>query len=259
MTEAAEDSVLVEDVGSVRILTLNRPRVLNAISRALGWRLIEEFDRADADPGVRVVVLTGSGERAFSAGGDLVERVSSAETAQSRAAFIERLFVSRRLTPTIAAVNGLAFGGGLELVLGCDIVIGADTATFAMPEATRGFLASAGGIVRLPQVIGRSRALRMALTGRPIDSDTALRWGLITERVSAGDLRAHALALAGEIAAAAPLAVAATLQIINAASDDDAGAWELNDRLRGEVGASEDAREGPRAFAEKRSPVWRGR
>lgn len=258
MIDTTEDPILVEDVGKVRILTLNRPRVLNAISRALGWRLIEEFDRADADPAVRVVVLTGSGERAFSAGGDLVERVSADETAESRAAFIEKLFVRRRRTPTIAAVNGLAFGGGLELMLGCDIVVAAETATFALPEATRGFLASAGGIVRLPQAIGRSRAMRMALTGRPIDCETAVRWGLVTERVPAGQLRSHALTVAGEIAAAAPLAVEASVHIINAVSDDDAAAWEINDRLRAEVGASEDAQEGPRAFSEKRPPVWRG-
>lgn len=259
MTDTTEDPILVEDVGNVRILTLNRPRVLNAISRALGWRLIDEFDRAEADPAVRVIVLTGSGDRAFSAGGDLVERVSDAETAESRAAFIAGLFVRRRRTPTIAAVNGLAFGGGLELVLGCDIVVAAETATFALPEATRGFLASAGGVVRLPQAIGRSRAMRMALTGRPIDSETAERWGLVTERVPADRLRSHALALADEIAAAAPLAVEASMRIINAVSDDDEAAWELNDRMRATVGASEDAQEGPRAFAEKRPPVWRGR
>lgn len=258
MTDQTEELILVEDVGNVRILTLNRPRVLNAISRALGWRLIEEFERADNDDAVRAVILTGSGERAFSAGGDLVERVSSEETPESREAFIERLFVRRRRKPTIAAISGLAYGGGLELVLGCEVVLAAEHATFALPEASRGFLASAGGIVRLPQVIGRGRALRMALSGQPIDAATALEWGLVTECAPADLLRERALNLAEEIAAAAPLAVTATLQIVNAIADD-AEAWRLNNLLRAEVGASEDAHEGPRAFAEKRSPVWRGR
>ena len=258
MTDLAEEPILVEDAGSTRILTLNRPHRLNAISRALGWRLIEEFERADADASVRVVILTGAGEKAFSAGGDLVERVSSSETAQDREAFIDRLFVQRRRKPTIAAVNGLAYDSGLELVLGCDIVIAAEHARFALPEATRGFLASAGGIVRLPQVIGRSRAARMVLTGEPIDAATAREWGLVTESVEAADLRAHVLALADQIVASAPLAAEAALQIINAVATDQ-DAWQLNNRLRAEIGSSEDAHEGPRAFAEKRPPVWRGR
>jgi len=257
MSEHA-DELLVEDVRATRVLTMNRPRALNAISRRLGWRLIEEFERAEADPAVRAIVLTGAGERAFSAGGDLVERVDETETAQSREAFIERLFVRRRRTPTIAAVNGLAYGGGLELILNCDIAIAAERATFALPEATRGFLASAGGVVRLPQAVGRGRALRMALTGEPIDAQTALAWGLITELTPDEHVLERALAIAGAIASSAPRAVAGVLRIVGAL-DDDGAAWELNDRLRAEVGATEDAKEGPRAFAEKRQPVWTGR
>ncbi|MGN6128580.1 MAG: enoyl-CoA hydratase/isomerase family protein, partial [Humibacter sp.] len=156
----ADAVLLVEDAGPVRILTLNRPGSLNAISRRLGHALITRFFEADADPDVRAVILTGAG-RAFSAGGDLKERVSADETIGERERFAHDLLERRRSTLSIAAVNGIAYGGGLELVLSCDIAIAATGARFALPEATRGILASGGGIVRLPQVIGRQRALRM--------------------------------------------------------------------------------------------------
>lgn len=250
--------VLVEDVGQVRILTLNRPAALNAISRSLGYALIEQFRRADDDPAVRVVIITGAGDRAFSAGGDLKERVSADETQEDRELFAHELLERRRSTFSIAAVNGLAYGGGLELILTCDLAVAVPEARFALPEATRGILASGGGIVRLPQVIGRQRALRMAATGEPIDADTAAAWGIVSEIVPADRLRAAALALAERVAASAPLAVDATRRIM-LALDNDERAWELNSELRRVVGASEDAKEGPRAFAEKRPPRWTGR
>ncbi|MFB7890643.1 enoyl-CoA hydratase/isomerase family protein [Microbacterium sp. NPDC056044] len=258
MTEDAAPLLLVEDAGPVRILTLNRPRSLNAISRPLGYALIEQFFAADEDPSVRVVVLTGAGDRAFSAGGDLKERISDSETAAERERFAHDLLERRRSTLSIAAVNGLAYGGGLELVLSCDFAIAVPEARFALPEATRGILASGGGIVRLPQVIGRQRALRLAATGDSIDADTALAWGIVSEVVPAEDLRAEALGLADRLAAGAPLAVDATRRIMLALENDER-AWELNSELRRIVGASADAQEGPRAFAEKRPPRWSGR
>jgi crotonobetainyl-CoA hydratase len=258
MTTDAPQDLLVEDVGSVRVLTLNRPQALNAISRPLGHALIEQFFAADADPDVRVVVLTGAGDRAFSAGGDLKERVSAEETPEARARFAHDLLERRRSTLSIAAVNGLAYGGGLELVLTCDFAIATPDARFALPEATRGILASGGGIVRLPQVIGRQRALRLAATGESIDAETALAWGIVSEVVPAADLRAAALGLADRLAAGAPLAVEATRRIM-LALEQDGDAWALNAELRGIVGASADAQEGPRAFAEKRAPRWTGR
>ena len=246
-----EQLLLVEDSGPVRILTLNRPESLNAISRPLGRALIEQFFAADADPDVRVIVLTGAG-RAFSAGGDLKERVSGDETLADRERFAHDLLERRRSTLSIAAVNGLAYGGGLELVLSCDFAFAAPGARFALPEATRGILASGGGIVRLPQVIGRQRALRLAATGESIDAETAREWGIVSEVVP------DALELADRIAAAAPLAVDATRRIMLALENDER-AWALNSELRGIVGASDDAREGPLAFAEKRPPRWTGR
>src|SRR5699024_7399598 len=118
----------------------------------------------------------GAGERAFCAGGDLKEGFDTDESAAQRIEFIEALFQEERKIPMIAAVNGLAFGGGLELALRCDMIIAAEHATFALPEVNRGFFASAGGIVRLPEAIGKGRAMRMALTGEPIDSATAEKW-----------------------------------------------------------------------------------
>ncbi|WP_082541337.1 enoyl-CoA hydratase/isomerase family protein [Microbacterium sp. Root166] len=257
MTEDAGQILLVEDSGPVRMLTLNRPASLNAISRPLGNALIEQFRAADTDPDVRVVVLTGAG-RAFSAGGDLKERISDNETPAQRERFTHELLERRRSTLSIAAINGLAYGGGLELVLSCDFAIAAAEARFALPEATRGILASGGGIVRLPQVIGRQRALRLATTGESIDAETALAWGLVSEVVPGERLRPAALELAERVAAAAPLAVEATRRIMLALEHDER-AWELNSGLRRDVGASADALEGRRAFSDKRPPRWEDR
>ncbi|MCR2799345.1 enoyl-CoA hydratase-related protein [Microbacterium sp. zg-Y818] len=257
VTSDAEPELLVEDTGAVRVLTLNRPRSLNAISRSLGHALIEQFLAADDDPNVRVVILTGAGDRAFSAGGDLKERVSAEETPAERERFAHDLLERRRSTLSIAAVNGLAYGGGLELVLSCDFAIATPDARFALPEATRGILASGGGIVRLPQVIGRQRALRLAATGESVDADTALAWGIVSEVVPADRLRTAALALADRLTAGSPLAVDATRRIM-LALEQDQEAWALNAQLRRIVGASSDAQEGPRAFAEKRPPRWTG-
>lgn len=253
-----ERYIQVEDHGGVRVLRLDRPAALNAISRTLGHQLIAEFERADADAEVRAVVLTGTGERAFSAGGDLKERISTDETAEDRAHFAHALLERRRSTPSIAAINGLAYGGGLELLLSCDFAIAAPHARFALPEATRGILASGGGVVRLPQAVGRARALRLALTGEPIDAATAQQWGLIIEVTPAPDLLPRAIELGHAIAAAAPLAVDASRRVIDAACAEDDG-WRANNELRTIVGASADAIEGPRAFAERRPAVWQGR
>ncbi|HLS79112.1 MAG TPA: enoyl-CoA hydratase-related protein, partial [Nocardia sp.] len=162
----------------------------------------------------------------------------------------------------IAAVNGFALGDGTEIVLACDLAVMSDQATLGLPEVKRGLVAAAGGLLRLPRQIPHKIALEMALTGAPIDADTALRWGLVNRVVSADQVLARALELAETIAANAPLAVRASKRIIHRSadfgSDWEQPIWQMNMEQTMPVFLSKDAAEGPRAFAEKREPRWRG-
>ena len=255
------DELLVDDHGAVRVLTLNRPQVRNAINSTLGAALHEALVAADADPDVRCLIVTGAGELAFSAGGDMKEMAATdGPDMGGGARVITQALRHRPAKPLIAAVNGLAFGGGLELVLACDLAVSGAHATFALPEVRRGVLASGGGLVHLPRLVGPRRALQLILTGLPIDAATALDWGLVNELVPPGTELAAALELAGAIAANAPLSVRYSKQTALAtltATEHDS--WRLNSSAYNAVRRSPDAREGPRAFAEGRAPVWTGR
>lgn len=257
-------AVLIEVKDHVLVATIDRPEAMNAINADVADGLGEAVERAENDDDVRVLVLTGSGDRAFSAGADL-KAIARGESIQPRehpewgfAGYV-RHFTSR---PTIAAVNGLALGGGTELCLASDLVVAVDTAQFGLPEVKRGILAAAGGAFRLPRQIPPKIAMEMLLTGRPIDAVTAHRWGLVNRVTSRDELLPTALALAAEIAANAPLSVRSSKRISYGVPpgghpDEDAF-WELNAREYAAVRASDDAREGPRAFAEKRAPRWTG-
>lgn len=263
MIGAAADSdgvLVVHDQDAVRVLTLNRPRVLNAIDAATGTALREALAAADADPAVRCIVLTGTGTRAFSAGGDLKKMAETdGPTMGGGSRAITEALHHRPGKPVIAAVNGLAYGGGLELMLACDLAVCADHATFALPEVRRGILASGGGLVRLPRLIGQRRALQMILTGAPIDAPTALAWGLVNEVAPSGTELEVAMTLAREIAANAPVSLKLSKQTALAAvTATDEEAWQTNTDALEAVRRSPDAQEGPRAFAERRPPVWTG-
>src|SRR3954471_17384072 len=202
------DELLVHADGPVRILTLNRPQARNAINSTLGAALHEAIVAADADAGVRCLVVTGAGELAFSAGGDMKEMASTdGPDMAGGARVITQALRHRPAKPMIAAVNGLAFGCGLELVLACDLAVSAEHATFALPEVRRGVLASGGGLVHLPRLVGPRRALQLILTGAPIDAATALDWGLVNEVVPSGGALSAALELARTISGNAPLSV----------------------------------------------------
>src|SRR3954454_4468838 len=254
------DELLVRTDGPVRVLTLNRPRARNAITSPLGAALHEAIVAADVDPGVRCLVVTGAGELAFSAGGDMKEMASTdGPDMAGGARVITQALRHRPAKPMIAAVNGLAFGGGLELVLACDLAVSAEHATFALPEVRRGVLASGGGLVHLPRLIGARRALQLILTGAPIDAATALDWGLVNEIAPSGTEFAAAMTLARTIAANAPVAVKLSKQTVLAAmTATDHDAWRANSAALAAVRRSPDALEGPRAFAEGRPPVWTG-
>ena len=255
------DEVLRERRGNVEILTINRPDARNAINGAVSRGLAAALDELAEDEDAWVVVLTGSGDKAFSAGLDLKAFAAgeSAEVLNAEGGFAG---IARRSfpKPIVAAVNGAALAGGLEIVLSCDLAVAADHATFGIPEVKRGLIAGAGGLFRLPKRLPLSVALELALTGDPIDAERAFTLGLVNRVVPRHQLMDEALVLAERIAENAPLAVRYSKSVILRAVDANEGeGWRLTDDAVGVVFSSLDAMEGSLAFAEKRRPVWHGR
>ena len=252
---AVDDGVLT--------ITLDRPKA-NAIDVATSLALHAAFVRLQQDPALRVAIITGTG-RFFSAGWDLSAAVAGeaidADHGPGGFAGLTEFFTLDK--PVIAAVNGLAIGGGFELALAADLMVAADTAEFALPEVKLGMMADSGGVLRLPKRLPRAIAADMLLTGRRMGAAEAQSWGLVNRVVPLADLAAAAQDLARELVAAAPLALAAIKQVLRAT---EAAAVEDGYRvLRGgglpayrAMLTSADAQEGPKAFAEKRQPVWRG-
>ncbi|KQZ60581.1 enoyl-CoA hydratase [Sphingopyxis sp. Root1497] len=265
MTDAP--AVLAERRGHVLILTINRPDARNAVNAAVHIGLGEGLERAEADPEIRAVIVTGAGDQAFCAGADLKalsrgERLEPEDKAQRAWGFAG--FVRHPIgKPIIAAVNGFALGGGTELALASDIVIAADHAQFGLPEVKRGIIAAAGGAFRIVQQLPRKIAMQLLLTGEPISAQRALDLGLANEVVPLDQLMDTALDFAERIAVNAPLAVQASKRIAMGIAEGqiagDAEFWEANKRETRVVFTSADSREGPRAFAEKRQPVWQAR
>jgi enoyl-CoA hydratase len=258
----AEDPVrLVRLSAHVALVELNRPAKRNAFDGAMARGVAQAVASIEADPEIRAAILTGSGAIAFSAGADLgvVAEGRASELFIGPGGFAG--FVKRaRAKPWIAAVNGFALAGGLELMLACDFAIAADHATFGLPEVRRGLLATAGGLFRLPRAVPPAIAYRMVTTGAPISAASALAWGLVSEIVPQDRLLETARALAETIAANAPLAVQASLELARlAAAGDEAALWAASERAQAAIMQTEDVREGASAFVEKRAPVWRGR
>ncbi|MEY4265558.1 MAG: carnitinyl-CoA dehydratase [Pseudomonadota bacterium] len=252
---AVDDGVLT--------ITLDRPKA-NAIDVTTSQALHAAFVRLQQDPALRVAIITGTG-RFFSAGWDLSAAVAGeaidADHGPGGFAGLTELFTLDK--PVIAAVNGLAIGGGFELALAADLMLAADTAEFALPEVKLGMMADSGGVLRLPRRLPRAIAAELLMTGRRMGAAAAQRWGLVNRVVPLADLAAAAQDLARALVAAAPLALAAVKQVLRATE-----AVSVEDGYRvlrgGGLAAyramltSADAQEGPRAFADKRSPVWRG-
>jgi enoyl-CoA hydratase len=252
------EEILRERRGHVEVLTINRPEVRNAINRATAQALDLALDEAEADEEVWVVVLTASGDRAFSAGMDL-KAFAAGEipaTAHGFAGITERQFTK----PLICAANGTALAGGFEIMISCDLVVAAEHAKFGIPEAARGLVAGGGGLIRLAKRIPLAIAYEMALSAEPIDAARALSLGLVNAVVPGEQVLESALALAERIALNAPLAVRTSKDVMRRSLEmTEEQAWKLNATSFGAIAASADALEGAIAFAEKRAPNWQGK
>ncbi|MCC6470396.1 MAG: enoyl-CoA hydratase/isomerase family protein [Alphaproteobacteria bacterium] len=248
--------------GPVLTITIDRPAVLNALHPPAHRELAQAFDDYAADPALRVAVITGAGERAFCVGTDLKARAQTNRDDHPPTGFAG---LTRRLDlykPVIAAVNGLALGGGMEIVLACDLAVAADHVEFGLPEPRAGLAAlGGGGLQRLARQLPLKQAMGLALTGRRIGAGEARRIGLVNEVVPAAGLAAAVRALCDDVLAGAPLAVEAAKQVMLRSLDqpDLAAAIDARYEAAERMLASEDAREGARAFAEKRKPRWQGR
>ncbi|HEV7613681.1 MAG TPA: crotonase/enoyl-CoA hydratase family protein [Steroidobacteraceae bacterium] len=249
--------VQVEGRAATLIITIDRPQQRNAINRDTSYAIAAALDRLDAEPQLRVGILTGRGGN-FCAGMDLKAFVSG-ERAELDGRGFGGLTERGPVKPLIAAVEGYALAGGCELALACDLIVAAEDAQFGLPEVKRGLVAGSGGLVRLPRRIPAGIALEYALTGDRMSAADAHRWGMVNRLTPPGQALDGALALAESITVNAPLAVAMTKRIIREAhSWPDADVWELQRPLTESVVSSDDAKEGALAFTEKRSPVWRG-
>lgn len=257
-------AVTLERHDTVLVVTLDRPKA-NAIDVATSMELYAAFRTLDEDPALRVAVVTGTG-RFFSAGWDLNaanegEAVDAVHSPGGFAGLTEYFSLSK---PVIAAVNGLAVGGGFELALAADLIVASDTAQFWLPEAQLGILPDSGGLLRLPKCLPERLATEMIFTGRRLTAGEALHYGLASQVCAPEALRDAALDLAGRVAASAPLAIAAARDVIRATRNLDVEQGYAAMRS-GAIASyqraiqSEDALEGPRAFAEGRQPIWRGR
>ncbi len=247
----------VRATDAVAVIRLNRPKVLNALNSATLGEIVTALDGIAANDALRCVVLTGS-ERAFAAGADIAEMAGQAAPSADSANVWARL--ARFPKPLIAAVNGLALGGGMELALLCDIVLAGETARFGQPEINLGIIPGAGGTQRLTRAVGKSLAMEMVLNARMLNAEEALTLGLVSAVYPAETLLRNALTLARQIAARAPMAVQAAKASVNAAFETGLEAGLAVEQ--GHFAAlfkTEDQKEGMAAFLEKRRPQWKGK
>jgi enoyl-CoA hydratase/carnithine racemase len=248
------------DNDTVAEIVLDRPDAMNALSTAMAGRLAAVCDQVAADPGIRVVVLSGHGDRAFCVGADLKERneMSEADFARQRPVFRRAFGGIRELPqPTVAAVHGYALGGGCEFALSCDLIVADETAVFGLPETTVGLVPGGGGTQLALRKLGPGRALDLVLTGRRVVATEAYRIGLADRLVAAGSAWDEALRLAGQIAANSPVAVRAAKQAIrNGAGAGLAAGLDIEDAAWRTAVFSADRKEGIAAFNEKRPPAW---
>lgn len=253
----------VERDGHLTIVTLNRPEVMNAIHAPASTELSDVFDAFAADPDQWVGIVTGAGERAFSAGNDLKYQAAGGKMTWPETGFAGLTSRFDLEKPLIAAVNGIAMGGGFEIALSCDLIVAAENAVFALPEPRVGLAALAGGLHRLPREIGLKRALGLILTGRRVGADEGLELGFVNEVVPQARLMAATKTWAAQILELSPMSLRASKQAVYRGLEEPSVAAALKAQNRYPAVAamfkSEDFVEGPMAFAQKRPPQWKGK
>ena len=250
--------VVVAREGAVLVVTINRPQARNAIDRATSEAIAAAMDQLDADVSLTLGILTGAGGQ-FCSGMDL-KAFLRGERVELPGRGLAGIVETPPRKPLIAAVEGFALAGGCEIALACDLIVAAEDARFGIPEVRRGLMAGSGGLLRLPQRIPRQIAMEYALTGAVMPATEARQWGLVNRLTAPGQALDGALSLARTIASNGPLAVQTSKQVMAQAPFWPADeVWARQRELLEQVIASEDAREGALAFAEKRAPVWRGR
>jgi enoyl-CoA hydratase len=256
------ENLLLEQKGGVAVVTVNRPKKLNALNTQTIGELDTVFAALASDENVKGVVLTGSGEKAFVAGADIAELAGlDAEAGRALSARGHRVFdrIEWLGKPVVAAVNGFALGGGCELALACHVRLASENASLGTPEVKLGLICGYGGTQRLPRLVGRGAALEILLTGKQVDAAEALRLGLVNRVVPLEQLLPEAEALVRKMIANGPLALRATLEAVHGGLDRPlAEAQEGEAQLFGDLCATADAAEGTRAFLEKRAPRFRG-
>ena len=257
------ENLLLERDGAVAIVTLNRPKVLNALNHQTLAELSACMASLRADEGVRAIILTGAGDKSFVAGADINELATQSPVeGQAHARRGQLIFdaIEQLGKPVIAAVNGFALGGGCELAMACTIRLAADSARFGQPEINLGLIPGYAGSQRLPRLVGKGIAMEILLTGDMVSAPRAYEIGLVNRVVPAAELMTEARKLAQALASKAPIAVRFIIDAVNQGLDApfSVGAY-LETSLFGTIASSEDMREGTKAFLEKRKPVWQGK
>lgn len=257
------NNILTQRENGIEIITINRPDKLNALNKETIQELHDAFAQAEASNEVRVILVTGSGEKAFVAGADISEfanfsAVQGAELAQKGQELLFD-FVQNLKTPVIACVNGFALGGGLELAMAAHFRIASDNAKMGLPETSLGVIPGYGGTQRLTQLIGKGRAMELVMTAGMIDAQMALNYGLVNHVTTQGELLDFAKSIAQKIMRNSPVAIGKAIEAINANYKDGTNGFETEIRLFGECFATEDFKEGTTAFLEKRKAIFKGK